>query len=106
MERRVEELGRDERPKLLPRRQTARGEVEDHPWEYRDFEGTIPKGQYGGGTVMVWDQGDWTPLGDVDQGLKDGHLKFELHGKKLKGAWVLVRMHGRAGRARQDELAC
>lgn len=72
-------------------------EVEDHPWEYRDFEGTIPKGQYGGGTVMVWDQGTWTPLGDVDQGLKDGHLKFELHGKKLKGAWVLVRMHWRAG---------
>jgi bifunctional non-homologous end joining protein LigD len=71
--------------------------VEDHPWEYRDFEGTIPKGQYGGGTVMVWDKGDWVPRGDVDQGLKDGHLKFELHGKKLKGDWVLVRMHGRAG---------
>ncbi len=72
-------------------------EVEDHPWEYRDFEGTIPKGQYGGGTVMVWDQGTWEPLGDVDQGLKDGHLKFELHGTKLNGAWVLVRMHWRAG---------
>src|ERR1700734_779038 len=72
-------------------------QVEDHPWDYRDFEGTIPKGQYGGGTVMVWDKGDWTPLADVDQGLKDGHLKFELHGKKLKGLWVLVRMHGRAG---------
>src|SRR5580698_2784072 len=71
--------------------------VEDHPWDYRNFEGTIPKGQYGGGTVMVWDQGSWTPHGDVDQGLKDGHLKFELHGKKLKGEWVLVRMHGRAG---------
>ncbi len=71
-------------------------QVEDHPWEYRDFEGTIPKGQYGGGTVMVWDKGDWSPHGDVDQGLKNGHLKFELHGKKLKGNWVLVRMHGRA----------
>jgi bifunctional non-homologous end joining protein LigD len=71
--------------------------VEDHPWDYRNFEGTIPKGQYGGGTVMVWDQGSWTPHGDVDGGLKDGHLKFELHGKKLKGDWVLVRMHGRAG---------
>jgi bifunctional non-homologous end joining protein LigD len=71
--------------------------VEDHPWDYRDFEGTIPKGQYGGGTVMVWDQGTWTPHGDVDQGLKDGHLKFELHGKKLMGDWVLVRMHERAG---------
>ena len=71
--------------------------VEDHPWDYRNFEGTIPKGQYGGGTVMVWDQGSWTPHGDVDLGLKDGHLKFELHGKKLKGDWVLVRMHERGG---------
>ncbi len=71
--------------------------VEDHPWEYRDFEGTIPKGQYGGGTVMVWDKGNWIPHGDVDQGLRDGHLKFALHGKKLKGGWVLVRMRGRAG---------
>ncbi len=84
-------------PSYYPGDKRLAVEVEDHPWEYRDFEGTIPKGQYGGGTVMVWDQGDWTPLGDVDQGLKDGHLKFELHGKKLKGAWVLVRMHGRAG---------
>ena len=84
-------------PSYYPGDKRLAVEVEDHPWEYRDFEGTIPKGQYGGGTVMVWDQGDWTPLGDVDQGLKEGHLKFELHGKKLKGAWVLVRMHGRAG---------
>ena len=84
-------------PSYYPGDKRLAVEVEDHPWEYRDFEGTIPKGQYGGGTVMVWDQGDWTPLDDVDQGLKDGHLKFELHGKKLKGAWVLVRMHGRAG---------
>src|SRR5665213_1107457 len=73
-------------------------QVEDHPWEYRDFEGVIPKGQYGGGTVMVWDKGVWIPHGDVDQGLKDGHLKFELHGKKLVGDWVLVRMHGRNDR--------
>lgn len=84
-------------PSYYPGDKRLAVEVEDHPWEYRDFEGTIPKGQYGGGTVMVWDKGDWTPLGDVDQGLKNGHLKFELHGKKLKGAWVLVRMHGRAG---------
>lgn len=73
-------------------------QVEDHPWEYRDFEGIIPKGQYGGGTVMVWDEGAWLPHGDVDQGLRDGHLKFELHGKKLMGDWVLVRMHGRNDR--------
>ena len=73
-------------------------QVEDHPWEYRDFEGIIPKGQYGGGTVMVWDQGEWLPHGDVDQGLRDGHLKFELRGNKLVGDWVLVRMHGRNDR--------
>lgn len=70
-------------------------QVEDHPIEYAGFEGTIPKGQYGGGTVMVWDFGDWKPLVDVDRGLRDGNLKFELHGKKLKGAWALVRMKGR-----------
>src|SRR5579872_4620195 len=70
-------------------------EVEDHPIEYAGFEGTIPKGQYGGGTVMIWDFGDWKPLVDVEKGLRDGNLKFELHGKKLKGAWALVRMKGR-----------
>ncbi len=84
-------------PSYFPGDKRLAVEVEDHPWEYRDFEGTIPKGQYGGGTVMVWDEGNWKPHGDVDLGLKDGHLKFELHGKKLKGDWVLVRMHGRAG---------
>jgi bifunctional non-homologous end joining protein LigD len=70
-------------------------EVEDHPIEYAGFEGTIPKGQYGGGAVMAWDFGDWKPLVDVDRGLREGSLKFELHGKKLKGAWALVRMKGR-----------
>lgn len=74
-------------------------EVEDHPWEYRTFEGIIPQGQYGGGTVMVWDQGTWIPHGDVDEGLTKGHLKFKLHGEKLRGDWVLVRMHGRANRS-------
>ncbi|MGO9436231.1 MAG: DNA ligase D [Terracidiphilus sp.] len=74
-------------------------QVEDHPLEYAGFEGTIPKGQYGGGTVMVWDFGHWKPLGDFDRGLQDGHLKFELHGKRLKGAWALVRMHGRAAQS-------
>lgn len=69
-------------------------EVEDHPIEYGGFEGTIPKGQYGGGTVMVWDQGTWEPLVDVDEGLRKGNLKFALHGQKLHGHWVLVRMHG------------
>jgi bifunctional non-homologous end joining protein LigD len=67
-------------------------EVEDHPMEYGGFEGTIPKGQYGGGTVMVWDFGEWQPLGDVDRQLADGNLKFTLNGTKLKGKWALVRM--------------
>ena len=69
-------------------------EVEDHPMEYGGFEGTIPKGQYGGGTVMVWDTGTWEPVTDVDEGLRKGQLKFILHGKKLQGHWALIRMKG------------
>jgi bifunctional non-homologous end joining protein LigD len=69
-------------------------EVEDHPIEYGGFEGTIPKGQYGGGTVMVWDQGTWEPVTPVDEGLAKGHIKFILYGKKLKGHWALIRMKG------------
>ena len=81
-------------------------EVEDHPMEYGGFEGTIPKGQYGGGTVMVWDFGDWQPLGDADRQLEKGDLKFILNGTKLKGNWVLVRMRRRDTRSfRQAELA-
>ncbi|MFI5229325.1 MAG: DNA polymerase ligase N-terminal domain-containing protein [Gemmatimonadales bacterium] len=72
-------------------------EVEDHPTEYNTFEGTIPKGQYGGGTVMVWDRGTYEPeAGGGEQALRDGYdrgdLKFLLHGKRLVGGWVLVRM--------------
>src|SRR5215813_4780409 len=73
-------------------------QVEDHPIEYGGFEGTIPKGQYGGGTVMVWDQGTWEPQGDAEEGFKSGRLKFVLHGQKLKGKWTLVRMGGKAAR--------
>lgn len=70
-------------------------QVEDHPLEYADFEGVIPEGEYGGGTVMVWDEGTWAPeVPDVDEALKKGDLKFTLHGKKLKGSWVLVRTRG------------
>lgn len=69
--------------------------VEDHPIEYADFEGVIPEGEYGGGTVMVWDEGTWEPeVPDVDEALKKGDLKFTLHGKKLNGSWVLVRTRG------------
>jgi len=65
--------------------------VEDHPLDYRHFEGTIPKGEYGGGVVMLWDNGFWTPNCDVEKGIKDGTLKFSLQGKRLKGEWALVR---------------
>jgi bifunctional non-homologous end joining protein LigD len=69
--------------------------VEDHPFDYRDFEGTIPAGEYGGGTVMLWDEGTWEPVGDPHQGLADGDLKFRLFGQRLTGEWVLVHMKGR-----------
>ena len=71
--------------------------TEDHPLEYGNFEGTIPEGEYGGGTVMLWDQGTWEPRLDVDQGLRDGQLKLNLHGKRLQGGWALVRLRGRKG---------
>jgi bifunctional non-homologous end joining protein LigD len=71
-------------------------EVEDHPVEYANFEGPIPEGEYGGGTVMIWDRGTYEPQnGEVSAGLKKGELKFTLKGKKLKGSWVLVRTNGR-----------
>lgn len=69
--------------------------VEDHPISYKDFEGTIPKGQYGGGTVMVWDTGTWEPRGDAEQGLASGNLKFTLKGKRLKGNWALIRINSK-----------
>ena len=79
-------------------------EVEDHPIEYREFEGTIPKGQYGGGTVMLWDRGSWEPLVDPHQGLDRGNLKFKLHGERMKGEWHLVRMKRRPGERRNNWL--
>jgi len=79
-------------------------QVEDHPMEYGGFEGIIPAGQYGGGTVMVWDQGTWEPQAghtDVDAGLRDGSLKFVMHGTKMKGKWALIRMGGKAAQERK-----
>ena len=64
--------------------------VEDHPLEYGSFEGTIPQGQYGGGTVMLWDQGSWEPNGDPERDYARGNLTFTLRGKRLKGRWHLV----------------
>jgi bifunctional non-homologous end joining protein LigD len=70
--------------------------TEPHPMDYNDFEGVIPEGEYGGGTVMIWDRGTWEPESpDVDKALAKGDLKMRLHGKKLKGSWVLVRMRDR-----------
>ncbi len=81
-------------PSLNPADKRLAVEVEDHPLDYGDFEGTIPKGQYGGGTVMLWDRGSWEPEGDADKMLAKGDLKFTLEGEKLHGSWVLVRMKG------------
>ncbi|MGI6120469.1 MAG: DNA ligase D [Desulfosporosinus sp.] len=79
-------------------------QVEEHPLEYRNFEGTIPKGQYGGGVVMLWDEGYWEPYGDVADGLSAGMLKFVLHGSRLKGKWALVRLKGKEGETRDNWL--
>jgi len=81
-------------------------EVEDHPLDYGDFEGTIPKGQYGGGTVMLWDRGTWTPDDDTppDKALAKGELKFTLHGSRLQGSWVLVRMKPRRAEKKTNWL--
>jgi len=81
-------------PSLNPKDKRLAVRTEDHPLSYGSFEGTIPKGEYGGGTVMLWDQGSWEPHGDPHAGLKKGHLAFDLKGKRLHGAWDLVRMHG------------
>jgi bifunctional non-homologous end joining protein LigD len=91
-------------PSLDPHDKRIAVEVEDHPLDYGDFEGTIPKGQYGGGTVQLWDRGYWESP-DPDKGFKKGDLKFTLDGEKLHGSWVLVRMrHDRNGGKRTNWL--
>jgi bifunctional non-homologous end joining protein LigD len=79
-------------------------QVEDHPLEYRNFEGTIPKGEYGGGVVMIWDEGRWEPHGDVAEGLREGMLKFVLKGRRLKGKWALVRLKRKAEETKDNWL--
>jgi bifunctional non-homologous end joining protein LigD len=92
-------------PSLDPSVKRLAMQVEDHPVEYASFEGVIPEGEYGGGTVMVWDQGTWTPESpDVAAALEKGDLKFTVHGKKLKGSWVLVRTHGYGSRSKSSWL--
>ena len=83
-------------PSLDPTVRRLAMEVEDHPVDYAKFEGVIPEGEYGGGTVMVWDYGTYDPESeDVGEALRKGELKFSLNGEKLKGSWVLVRTRGR-----------
>lgn len=91
-------------PSLVPSEKRLAVQVEDHPVGYNKFEGTIPQGEYGGGTVMVWDRGRWTPEHDAHKGLKKGHLSFFLEGKKLQGLWHLVRLHKRRGETRDNWL--
>jgi bifunctional non-homologous end joining protein LigD len=85
-------------PSLDPADKRLAVHVEDHPVAYGNFEGTIPKGEYGGGTVMLWDRGTWAALGDVDEAMRKGELKFAVLGERLKGGFALVRLKGRSTR--------
>jgi bifunctional non-homologous end joining protein LigD len=92
-------------PSLDPSVKRLAVATEDHPVDYAGFEGTIPEDEYGGGTVMLFDAGEWEPLkDDVDAALKDGELTFELHGERLTGRWALVRMDGRGDGDRENWL--
>jgi bifunctional non-homologous end joining protein LigD len=92
-------------PSLDPGEKRLAVHVEDHPLDYGDFEGVIPKGQYGGGTVLLWDHGVWHPEDDPVAAYKKGTIKFSLEGEKLQGRWMLVRMHGdRAGEDKENWL--
>ncbi len=91
-------------PSLVPADKRLAVQVEDHPIEYNEFEGTIPKGEYGGGTVLIWDKGRWAPEYDPHKGLAKGHLEFTLDGEKLSGRWHLVRMPRRRGEKRDNWL--
>ncbi|WP_315919118.1 DNA ligase D [Mesorhizobium sp. SP-1A] len=91
-------------PSLDPHEKRLAVHVEDHPIEYASFEGTIPKGEYGGGSVIVWDEGTWVPEHDPALGMKKGHIDFELHGHKLNGKWHLVRLKPRPGEKRDNWL--
>lgn len=91
-------------PSLVPGEKRLAIHVEDHPLDYNSFEGVIPAGQYGGGTVLLWDRGCWLPEGDPREGYEKGHLAFRLEGEKLKGGWHLVRMKQRPGERRDNWL--
>jgi bifunctional non-homologous end joining protein LigD len=90
-------------PSLNPEDKRLAVHVEDHPLDYGSFEGTIPQGQYGGGTVMLWDRGTWEALGNPERDLARGNLTFILHGQRLKGRWHLVRLRrARPGDAKHE----
>jgi bifunctional non-homologous end joining protein LigD len=91
-------------PSLVPGEKRLAVHVEDHPIEYNTFEGTIPQGEYGGGTVLIWDRGQWYPEGDPHRGLVKGSLDFTLDGEKLHGRWHMVRMRGRPGDKKENWL--
>ena len=93
-------------PSLDPADKRLAVRTEDHPLAYGGFEGTIPEGEYGGGTVMLWDNGTWEPVPGKDprKTLEEGHLHFVLHGQRMKGEWLLVRMKPRAGEKRENWL--
>src|SRR3954468_3058037 len=79
-------------PSLDTKERRLAVQVEDHPVDYAGFEGIIPEGEYGGGTVLLWDEGTWEPQGEAEKDYRRGELKFTLHGKKLKGGWMLIRL--------------
>src|SRR5688500_14741451 len=91
-------------PSLNPAEKRLAVRTEDHPLDYGGFEGTIPKGEYGGGTVMLWDRGTWEPYHDPRQGLEEGMLHFGLNGERLKGGWALVRLPPRGKEKRENWL--
>jgi bifunctional non-homologous end joining protein LigD len=91
-------------PSLIVGEKRLAVRTEDHPMQYLDFEGNIPRGEYGGGAMIVWDRGRWEPAFDADKGLQKGHLEIVLHGKRLKGRWHLVRMRPRPGEKKEQWL--
>ncbi len=91
-------------PSLVPAEKRLAVRTEDHPLKYLEFEGRIPKGEYGGGTMIVWDRGNWNSLHDPHKALTKGHLAFELHGERLKGLWHLVRMKPRQRETKEQWL--
>src|SRR5215203_4636915 len=90
-------------PSLNPADKRFAVETEDHPLEYIDFEGVIPKGEYGGGPMIVWDTGTWAPMEDIEKSLSAGAFKFRLAGEKLNGGWMLTRLKPKPGEGKSKK---